>query len=60
MITGAVIGFVVGAIVASTGPNATGYSQRTGVALIGGVLAALGALVAAIIALVLERLLNRP
>lgn len=59
IITGAVIGFIVGAVIATSGASAEGYSQRTGIALIGGVLAAIGALVAAIVALLLERLLNR-
>lgn len=59
IITGAIVGLIVGVIIANTGPDAQGYSARTGAALIGGVLAALGALVGAIVALVLERLLNR-
>jgi hypothetical protein len=59
MITGALVGLVVGVIIANTGPDAQGYSARTGAALIGGVLAALGALAGAIVALLLERLLNR-
>ncbi|RNI25244.1 hypothetical protein [Flexivirga caeni] len=59
IITGAVIGFIVGAIIASSGADADGYSARTGVALIGGILAAVGALLAAIVALLLERILNR-
>lgn len=60
IITGAIVGFIVGAIIASGGPDIQGYSDRTGVALIGGVLAALGALAGAVVALILERLLNRP
>jgi len=59
VITGAVIGFIAGAIVATSGANAEGYSPRTGIALIGAILAAIGALLAAVVALVLERLLNR-
>lgn len=59
IITGAVIGLIAGAIVATSGTNAPGYSDRTGIALIGGILAALGALAGAVVALVLERLLNR-
>lgn len=59
MITGAIIGLIVGVVIASGGPDIQGYSTRTGVALIGGVLAAFGALAGAIVALILERLLNR-
>lgn len=59
IITGAVIGFIVGAVIATTGPDSAGYSQHTGVALIGGLLAAVGGLAAAAVALLLERLLNR-
>lgn len=58
-ITGAVIGFVVGALVATNSYDAPGYSQRTGIALIGGILAAIGALVGVAAGLVLEKLLNR-
>lgn len=57
--TGAVVGLVIGVIVANGGPDIQGYSTRTGVALIGGVLAAIGALAGVIVALILERLLNR-
>jgi hypothetical protein len=59
IITGAVVGLIVGVLIANGGPDIQGYSTRTGVALIGGVLAAIGALAGAIVALVLERLLNR-
>ena len=59
VITGAVIGFVVGAIIATSGADAEGYSARTGIALIGAIVAAFGALLAAVVALVLERVLNR-
>jgi hypothetical protein len=58
-ITGAIVGLIVGVIIANGGPNIQGYSDRTGIALIGGVLAAFGALAGAVIALILERLLNR-
>ena len=60
IITGAIIGFTVGALIAGAGPDMQGYSTRTGVVLIGGILAAFGALAGAIVALLLERLLNRP
>lgn len=59
MITGAIVGLIVGVIIANSGPDSQGYSSRTGAALIGGVLAAFGALAGAIVALILERLLNR-
>ena len=59
IITGALVGFVVGVIIANSGPDVQGYSSRTGAALIGGVLAAFGALAGAVVALILERLLNR-
>ncbi|WP_446665052.1 hypothetical protein [Flexivirga sp. B27] len=59
IVTGAVVGFIVGLIIASTGPDTQGYSDRTGMVLIGGILAAFGALAGAIVALVLERVVNR-
>ncbi|MBB2894188.1 hypothetical protein [Flexivirga oryzae] len=59
IITGAVLGFIVGAIIATSGADADGYSAQTGIVLIGAILAAGGALLAAIVALLLERLLNR-
>ena len=59
MITGGVISFVIGAIVAARGDSAPGYSSYTSVALIGGVFAALGVLFGAIVALALEYLFDR-
>ncbi|TWE11519.1 hypothetical protein BKA23_0289 [Rudaeicoccus suwonensis] len=59
MITGGFIGFLAGAIIASRGEDATGYSDRTGIALIGVLMAAFGVLIATIVALVMEKLLNR-
>lgn len=60
IITGAVIGFIVGVLIAAMGPDTQGYSDRTGMVLLGGIVAAFGALAGAIVALVLERMLNRP
>lgn len=59
IITGAVIGFIAGALVATNNNDAPGYSDRTGIALIGGILAAFGALAGVVVALILEKLLNR-
>lgn len=59
IVTGAIIGFIVGALIATGGPDTQGYSDRTGVVLIGGIVAAFGALGGAVVALLLERLLNR-
>ncbi|NNG38847.1 hypothetical protein HJ588_06100 [Flexivirga sp. ID2601S] len=59
IITGAVVGLIVGMLLAAGGPNQADYAGRTSVALLGGVGAALGALAGAIAGLLLEWLLNR-
>lgn len=59
ILTGGVLGLIVGIILASAGPSVPDYSERTGIALISVLTTAFGALLGAIVGLVLERLLNR-
>lgn len=55
LLTGAVLGFVIGAVISLTGDRALGYSETTGALYIG----ALGALVGTGLAGVLGILLDR-
>ncbi|MCU1535845.1 MAG: hypothetical protein JWP82_196 [Humibacillus sp.] len=55
LITGALIGFVVGAIISVIGDEVQGYTQATGALFIGAIGALLGAGLAGILGIVLDR-----
>lgn len=59
LIVGAVLGFVVGAIVAGVGPQAGNYSTNTAVGYLGALGAVLGLALGGVVALVVDWLRHR-
>jgi hypothetical protein len=55
ILTGAVLGFVVGAAIAYYGPETPTYATSSGVGFIGLLIAAVGALAGALVAIALDR-----
>ena len=55
ILTGAVIGFVVGSAIAYFGPETPTYATSSGVGFIGLCIAAIGALAGALLAIALDR-----
>jgi hydroxyethylthiazole kinase-like sugar kinase family protein len=55
IVTGALVGFVVGAFVSLAGDSATGYSGGSQLGFFGVLFAALGAFLAALVAVLIDR-----
>ncbi len=55
ILTGAVIGFIVGSAIAYYGPDTPTYTTSSGVGFIGLLIAAIGALAGALVAIALDR-----
>ena len=55
IVTGAVVGFLAGAIVSLVGDSATDYSAGSQIAFFGVMLGGIGALLAGLVAVLLER-----
>jgi hypothetical protein len=55
ILTGAVIGFIIGSAIAYFGPATPSYTTSSGVGFIGLLIAAVGALAGALLAIALDR-----